>query len=156
MSEAIEEWLEPNEQHRLAIIASLEVEHLIGHAAALEHGDSMRVVQVGRNLTEVLLAVETGRRAIAAEQRVLQHCRAAQGAPVVFARVDLLFHPQLDGRGASRLDPLVLFQRVSRVTPVLVMWPGSFDGTTLKYAVPEHRHYRHWTSPSAYIIDANR
>ena len=58
--------------------------------------------------------------------------------PVVIREIDLLFEPSL------KLDPLALFRQASRVTKLVVLWPGDFKSGTLSYAVPEHRHYRTW------------
>jgi len=61
--------------------------------------------------------------------------------PVLLEEIDLLFEPSLS------LDPLWLLRDMSRVTPLVVLWPGSYCNGVLAYATadPPHQHYRTWT-----------
>lgn len=63
-----------------------------------------------------------------------------------FTDISLLFEPSL------ALDPLALLQRLSEHRRLVVYWPGTWDGHTLTYAVPEHSHFRTWHEPRARIV----
>jgi hypothetical protein len=154
-SEAIEYWLETLATNQLAVFTSLDMHHSSATDALLAAHYSLQVVQVGRNLGEWLLSAEPGRCTFAAEQWILDQCREVNDHRLMFTGIDILFHPNLDGMSTRRIDPLSLFHRASRLAPVVVMWPGSFDGLILKYAEPTHNHYRSWRQPSGYIRDMN-
>ena len=70
---------------------------------------------------------------------------------VLCSGVDLLFSPQL------HLDPLKLFNLVCRYVPLVVFWPGLYQTGKLTYAVPQHHHYREWSSidQNIFIIHLN-
>ena len=66
--------------------------------------------------------------------------------PVSCTDIDLLFEPTLE------LDPLGLLRDVSRVTRLVVAWPGSYADDVLAYAVPDHSHYRTWRKPGVRVV----
>ncbi len=72
--------------------------------------------------------------------------REAVGDPLWLTDISLLFEPSL------ALDPLALLQRLAERRNLIVLWPGTWDGHTLTYAVPEHAHYRTWSDPRVRII----
>ena len=73
------------------------------------------------------------------------HLRDISPGPVLCTNIDLLFEPTL------KLDPLRLMRDVSRVTRLVVAWPGSYVDNVLAYAVPDHSHYRTWRKPEVLI-----
>ena len=87
------------------------------------------------------LAPLTPRERTRQTARLLQACIVASATPVVCGDCDILFAPSL------RLDPLTLFEHISRRTPILLLWPGTFADGVLRYAVPEHASYRTWPIP---------
>lgn len=74
------------------------------------------------------------------------HLREMSPDPVLCTNIDLLFEPTL------KLDPLRLMRDVSRVTRLVVTWPGSYVDSVLAYAVPDHSHYRIWRKPEVFIM----
>jgi hypothetical protein len=66
--------------------------------------------------------------------------------PSALSYIDILFEPSLE------LDPLALFRQLSRVTPIVVAWPGMVSSSGLSYAMPEHANYRLWTNPEVEIV----
>jgi len=60
--------------------------------------------------------------------------------------IDVLFEPTL------KLDPLGLLRQFSRVTKLIVTWPGTYINDVLAYAVPEHSHYRTWRQPGIPVV----
>ena len=51
-----------------------------------------------------------------------------------------------------KLNPLGLLRHASRVTQLVVTWPGSYLGDVLAYAVPDHSYYRTWRKPEVPIV----
>jgi hypothetical protein len=66
--------------------------------------------------------------------------------PVLCTETDLLFEPTL------KLNPLSLLRDASRVTRLVVSWPGIYQSDVLAYAAPEHSHYRTWRKPEVPIV----
>lgn len=102
-------------------------------------------LSVGRELSTVLLSETPQLRSRAARQWMKTHLREMAPGPVLCTSIDLLFEPTL------RLDPLALMRDVSRVTRLVVTWPGSYVDNVLAYAVPGHSHYRTWRRPEVFI-----
>ena len=60
--------------------------------------------------------------------------------PLLCTDITLLFEPDF------QLDPLQLFLTASKTTCLIISWPGSYQNKRLAYAVPDHAHYRVWTT----------
>ena len=72
-----------------------------------------------------------------AVQRVfLDAVESAEGDVVLCDNIELLFAPELS------LDPLRLLKQAARRKVVVAAWDGSYDGSTLSYAVPGHDEYQ--------------
>lgn len=108
----------------------------------------MPVVTVGQELSTYLLEIQREERPRAAARWFEDRFNTLQPGPVGCVQIDLLFEP------AFNLDPLHLFRQASRVTELVVQWPGEYVDGILSYAVPEHRHYRTWriTDPGIALI----
>ena len=102
-------------------------------------------LSMSRELSPVLLAETPQRRSRAARQWMKTHLREMSPGPVLCTNIDLLFDPTL------KLDPLRLMRDASRVTRLVVAWPGSYVDDVLAYAVPDHSHYRTWRKPEVLI-----
>jgi len=102
-------------------------------------------LSVGRKLSPVLLAEIPQRRSRAARQWMKTHLREMSPGPVLCTNIDLLFEPTL------KLDPLRLMRDASRVTRLVITWPGSYVDNVLAYAVPDHSHYRTLRKPEVLI-----
>lgn len=103
-------------------------------------------LSVGRELSPVLLSETPQRRSRAARQWMKTHLREMSPGPVLCTNIYLLFEPTL------KLDPLRLMRDASRVTRLVVTWPGSYMDDVLAYAVPDHSHYRIWRKPEVFIM----
>ena len=102
-------------------------------------------LSVGRELSPVLLSETPQRRSRTVRQWMKTHLRDISPGPVLCTEIDLLFELTL------KLDPLRLICDVSRVTRLVVTWPGSYVDDVLAYAVPDHSHYRTWRKPEVLI-----
>jgi len=137
---AVEGWLAAETIGRVLIVASPDIGTLDQVAAQFtDHGRGERI-RVGRDLGNALLGLRPGRRAREAERWLRARCQRGAGHPVLLTEIDLLFHSKLDGGASAQLDPLALFIQTSRLTPIVVVWPGMYDGETLGYAAPGHAH----------------
>ena len=87
---------------------------------------------------EPLLPLSVKERAGQVNELIEMALQAYVPGPVLVTNTDVLFEPSL------QLDPLLLYQRASRLLPLVVTWAGSFEPGRLSYAVPEHAHYRLW------------
>jgi hypothetical protein len=98
-------------------------------------------LSIGAVLSETLLHVAPRHRPHEAQRTFIDAVRQLAPRPILCTDIDLLFEPTLD------LDPLRLLRETSRVTPLIVTWPGSFTNKVLAYATaqPPHAHYRAWT-----------
>lgn len=59
---------------------------------------------------------------------------------VLLDNTELLFTPEL------QVDPLRLFQIMSRAKVLIVSWNGTYNKNTLTYAEPNHPEYRTYTT----------
>ena len=103
-------------------------------------------LSVGRELSAVLLSEPPARRSRTARQWIEARLGQMAPGPVLCTEIDLLFEPTLN------LNPLGLLRHVSRVTRLVVIWPGSCLDDVLAYAVPGHGHYHTWRKPEVSIV----
>lgn len=99
---------------------------------------------IGRELSAVLVA--EAHRTHAARQWLGTRLAQMAPGPVLCMEIDVLFEPTL------KLDPLGLLRQFSRVTKLIVTWPGTYINDVLAYAVPEHSHYRTWRQPGIPVV----
>lgn len=103
-------------------------------------------LRVGQELAAALVSEPPRRRPRAAHRWMTSRLGQMAPGPVICTEIDLLFEPTLE------LDPLLLLRDVSRVTRLVVAWPGSCGDDVLAYAAPEHRHYRTWRRPQTCTV----
>lgn len=67
------------------------------------------------------------------------------GKDILFLdHIELLFTPSL------QLDVLRLLWDLSRVSPIVVAWPGEYKGNKLTYAQPGHPEFREYRQPESW------
>lgn len=98
-------------------------------------------LSVGNTLSQSLQNVPPQQRPSRAPHLLADILHTHHPGPLLFDNIDLLFEPAL------QLDPLHLLLSLSRSTPLIIPWPGSYQNGVLAYAVPEHAHYRTWATP---------
>lgn len=69
-------------------------------------------------------------------------------APIVLAKLDILFDPSL------QTDPLALLQSLSRSKTIIAFWSGNLKDNKLFYAEPGHPEYRSYPVQDFVAIDA--
>ena len=100
---------------------------------------------VGKTLSTALLHSAPEDRPREAVNHFKDSLRALAPGPVLCTGITLLFEPALC------LDPLALCRRGARLTPLIVLWPGTYAREVLAYAVPDHAHYRTWRHPEVRV-----
>lgn len=120
----------------LTIIADQEVERLdkVLHSFS---GDWV-TVPIGREISTFLITQNEGNHSVAISQWIDGYFRGTPSDAIICYDIDFLFLPSLN------LDPLAIFQKISRYKRLVVLWPGSYRGKVLSYAQPGHNHYKHW------------
>lgn len=102
-------------------------------------------LSVGQELSANLLAETPRRRPLRANRWMKTRIGDLAPGPALCTEIDLLFEPTLS------LNPLRLFKDASRITRLVVTWPGAYEGDVLAYAVPDHSRYRTWRRPEVAI-----
>lgn len=103
------------------------------------------VANVNLLLSRTLLALSMKQRAVKTVELV-ERIVDEMSSPLLLDNTELLFSADL------RIDPLRLFQRISRNKAVVVAWNGHYDDKRLQYAEPGHVEHRTYDSVDATII----
>jgi hypothetical protein len=98
------------------------------------HGYSY--LNIGSLVSHRTLGYSPAERSNAVQRVFLDAVESAEGDVVLCDNIELLFAPELS------LDPLRLLKQAARRKVVVAAWDGSYDGSTLSYAVPGHDEYQ--------------
>jgi len=130
----------------LVLIVHPEIHTLDEEKNVLQSRFDWPVVSIGKDLSRDMLSGQVS-GAAAVQAWLIDKVRGAVSSPILLSDIDLLFEP------GFKLDALILFQRASRFTRLVVLWPGTYSSDrVLSYAIPEHQHYRTWRNPDADIF----
>jgi hypothetical protein len=123
--------------HRLVLALGTTSERRSEALTAVAKISGCRVVNLGIELSALLLDVPRKGRATAMAGEI-ESLIAGQHSDAVFLdRIEMLFQPEL------AQDPLRLLESLSRNRVVVASWPGQVDGSNLTYASPGHpEHYQ--------------
>ena len=121
------------------LVVHLEPERAVADVRALTHDRGWPEIEVGREISAVLLNVAAKQRSRTAIAWLRAKVTDVAPGPTVLTGIDVLFEPSLE------LDPLALLRQMVRVTRVVAAWPGSIGANRLTYGVPKHAHYRTWS-----------
>ena len=142
----ITQFLSSHDVNPCLLLVSPSIEYLTAVTRELERQYAWPRISLGKSLSATLLNVLPPLRSRQAERWLQDRLRDHASGPVLCTEIDLLFEPTLN------LDPLMLFRRGGRVTPLVITWPGTYKDNVLAYAVPEHSHFRTWCNPDAQIV----
>ena len=145
MHNAISPFLASSTYHPCLLLVHSEVCTLQEAANELVPTHEWLHLSIGRELSAALLSEPPKRRSRAARRWMESRLSEMAPGPVLCTEIDLLFEPTLS------LDPLRLLRHASRVTRLVITWPGSSSDNVLSYAAPEHDHYRTWRKPEVFI-----
>ena len=93
-------------------------------------------LNIGSLVSHRTLGYSPAERSNAVQRVFLDAVESAEGDVVLCDNIELLFAPELS------LDPLRLLKQAARRKVVVAAWDGSYDGSTLSYAVPGHDEYQ--------------
>jgi hypothetical protein len=99
------------------------------------------VLDLGAEVSVLLTGAQPSLRPRELPEQLSRLLQSYAPGPIVCNKIDLLFEPAL------AQNPLKLFLDNSRMLTLIVMWPGHFADNILTYAVPEHAHFRTWSTP---------
>lgn len=104
------------------------------------------MVNVNLTLSQMLLEVPSGRRALQVSRSVSQILSGVEASCVILDNTEMLFHRDL------HTDPMKLFRNLSRNRMLVVGWSGSLDDDgALTYASPGWPEYRKYPAASGAI-----
>lgn len=146
IDDAIEAFLGAPSYYACLLLVHPDVSRLERFAQELPSIRGWRRFSIGVELSAALLHEPSEQWSRKAAEFTTTRLRELAPGPVLCTEIDLLFEPALD------LDPLALLRQASRVTTLVVAWPGSYDSEVLTYAVPEHAHYRAWIRPDVAVL----
>ncbi|MDP3046533.1 MAG: BREX-3 system P-loop-containing protein BrxF [Chloroflexota bacterium] len=127
------------------LIAHPDIGRLASVADELASAYGWPRLPVGKALSEALLCEPPSRYSVASQRWLNAQATLFSPGPALCTEIDLLFEPELG------LDPLALLRQASRVSKLVVMWPGSFAAGVVTYAVPGHMRYRAWREPEVAV-----
>lgn len=147
LDNALTQFLAPHGTYPCLLLVASKIARLTDVVADLTARYNWLQLAVGRELSGVLLQEPSRARGRVAERWMQAQTRAAAPDPVLCTEIDLLFTPALS------LDPLALFRKAGRLTPLVIAWPGSCRESILTYATPTHQHYRTWKTSAVLIVN---
>ena len=134
------------EKPNLAVGVNLNTERLLKAANWVKTEYALPSVSLNKKISKLLI----GNSATTFSRKIIdwlsRKIKEIDEDIILFTDIEILFQPSL------KLNPLTIFNQISRNTSLLVMWPGEFKNNTLSYASPEHAHYRTWANPGVEII----
>lgn len=142
---ALERFLEKQPYYPCCLLVSKDVTVLTQAALEAQRLFAWPVISMDNTVCEPLLTLPIAARPEQVNGLLDTALRGYAPGPVLCTNTDVLFEPSL------QLDPLPLFQRASRLLPLVVTWAGTFEHGRLSYAVPEHAHYHLWRNPDLCI-----
>ena len=137
----IEQFLANPPYHPAFIFAHPAPHHLQVVIEQLQRQYQWPTIAMNDVLAPLLLDTSPAQRPRQTPRYLANIIRTHAPGPLLCTDIDVLFEPAL------RLDPLRLFLEVSRQTTLVIAWTGSYQENKVRYAVPEHTHYRVWSQP---------
>jgi hypothetical protein len=132
--------------HALTVLVSPHMRDLRRAEQDLRATRGWPALSVNRLVAGTLLGQPPQRWPVTVQDVLAGALALAPEGPVLLADISLLHEPLL------ALDPLALLRRLAAQHTLVVLWPGSCDGTRLCYATPQHSHYRAWDVQNLHVV----
>ena len=132
--------------HRLVLLVAPIAGGKSARLTSVAGEEGWPLLNVNRVVASGLLELDAGELAIHCRQVLAGALSSVEESVVVFDNIEMLFEEYL------KQDPLRLLQSLSRITTLVVSWPGSYDGRNLTFAEPGHRDYRKYSDPEVRIL----
>ena len=109
---------------------------------------SCPLINLNLELSRLLLDLTERQRALQVPRILSDMLNKYDNDLILLDNVELLFDVTL------RIDPLKLFQKISRNKTLVVAWNGSVKNYKLLYAKPDHPEYRKYPIHELQIVSA--
>ena len=96
-------------------------------------------INLNLELSRILLDISVEERPSFIQKCIMDLLPPAEDI-ILLDNTELLFTPEL------QIDPLRLFQIISREKTLIVSWNGTYNKNTLTYAEPNHPEYKTYTT----------
>ncbi len=134
--------------HRLLLVVGPSRSGKTEALRSLADGHDWPLVNVSLSLSEHLMGLSPGRRAVNAPKVLHDLLEGSGGGVLLLDNTELLFSTGLE------LDPLHLLQAVSRHRATVASWAGCYQGKRLTYGNADHPEFRRYENPAAIIVTA--
>jgi len=137
--------------NRLVIVAGEVTDEKRAQFLATAEGTNAPSLNISRELSASLLDIPSHKRKLKAPRCFRKIVDSTKGDVVFITDIAFLFEPSL------QMNPLKIFQNISKDLIVVVLWDGDTDGNSLEYAEtghPEHRSYS--IDEAGIVINANQ
>lgn len=129
-------------RHQMLIVAGkLRLEVI----KQFSRGIGVDPINLNLHLSEELLKLPVNRRGRKVIE-LINHLLAPRDNIIILEYIELLFLPEL------QIDPIRLFEDISRNNILIIEWNGNYENRTLSYAKPGHPEYRVYHGIEANII----
>ena len=135
--------------HRLVIVVGGARSGKTTAFKQLAERQAWPLVNLNLTLAERLLELTSRQRALQAAEVVGDIFSAIPGDVLLLDNTEMLFHPEL------KLDPLRLFQSLSRNRTLVVSWKGAATEHELTFAAPDHSEYRRYQKLEMPVVIAH-
>jgi hypothetical protein len=137
---AVDRFLAAQPVYPCGVLAHLTISRLEQVAGLLAAWYGRPPLSLGEWMSRALLPVAAADWPYAARAALLEAIQGQPAGVVVCTHIDILFEPRL------MLNPLRLLLDMSRVAPLLVLWPGEAAHGLLHYTGSDgrHAHHRAW------------
>ncbi len=136
-----------SQYHRLIILVNCEESSKQEIMDFLKEDYKVKPVNLNLELSARLLEYSIKQRPLKVAELTADLIEALP-APIVLAKLDILFDPSL------QTDPLALLQSLSRSKTIIAFWSGNLKDNKLSYAEPGYPEYRSYPVLDFVAIDA--
>ena len=132
--------------HRLVLVVGLSGYGKTSVLNEVGKSGGWQVINLNLELSRRMLELSERKRALRAPRLLAEIVEQVDGDVILLDNTEMLFDASL------KLDPLRLFQGISRDRTVVVAWSGTITDGQLTYAVPEHPEHRRYPVRNIMIV----
>ncbi|MBO8173527.1 MAG: BREX-3 system P-loop-containing protein BrxF [Bacillaceae bacterium] len=133
-------------RHRLLLLVSEDQRKLYQVLNDVASKHQIPILNMNLSLSEELINVPVDRRPRKVGEIVEKILRHQKKDLVIISHIELLFDHSL------HLNPIKLFEELSKTKTLIVGWNGKYENNVLSYADPGHSDYRSYYDCDAIIF----